>query len=218
MELLFRLYNNDRKNNSTLLVCAAYCCFLLLVRAKITNSIYLFFLIWNLFLAAIPYALILYLKNYPVHQRNRIWTVVLLCGWLLFLPNSFYIITDLIHLEKSAEATKWFDLIIVSSFASVCFIMGILSLSEFENIAAGRLSLTKLRILIIIICFLCGMGIYLGRVQRYNSWDIIGNPIELLIDMATIVTSAKILAFAFNFGLFIYIFYQIRNYLFNTKF
>lgn len=217
MKLLFILFNNDRKNNSVLLFCAVYCCFLLLVRAKITDSIYLFFLVRNLFLAAIPYTLIIYLKNYLVLQQNKIYTIVLLFCWLLFLPNSFYIITDIIHITKSSETTKWLDLIIVSSFAIIGFVMGLLSLSKFESLIGTLLSPHKIRILIPIICFLCGLGIYLGRIQRYNSWDIISNPIRLIVNITAIITSSELLLFSFNFGLFIYIFYQICKYMFANR-
>jgi len=217
MKLLLTLFNNDKKNNSVLLFCVIYCCFLLLVRAKITNSIYLFFLVRNLILAAIPYLLIIYLKNYLVRQQNKIYTIILLSGWLLFLPNSFYIITDLIHITKSAETMRWLDLIIVSSFAIIGFIMGLLSLLKFENLIGRLLSPDKIQILIPLISFLCGIGIYLGRVQRYNSWDIISNPIKLTMGVLAIVTSSELLLFSFNFGLFIYIFHQICKYLFVNK-
>lgn len=133
MKLLLTLFNNDRKNNFVLLLFVIYCCFLLLVRAKITNS------------------------------------------------------------------------------------MGLLSLSKFEILISRLLNPNKVQILIPIISLLCGVGIYLGRIQRYNSWDIIGNPIKLIINVIAIGTSTELLLFSFNFGLFIYILYQIYKYLFISK-
>lgn len=64
---------------------------------------------WNLFLAWIP--LIFALAAWLLIQR-RTWMPVillLLAGWLLFLPNAAYIITDLIHLRARNGAPLWYD-------------------------------------------------------------------------------------------------------------
>lgn len=51
MKFALKLYHQDKKVNQTMFLYMIYCLTLLLVRAKITQSVYLFFLIWNLFLA-----------------------------------------------------------------------------------------------------------------------------------------------------------------------
>ena len=52
------------------------------------------FLIWNLFLAWIP---VFFAAGFAVVHR-RVWLVPLGLGWLAFLPNSPYLVTDLVHL------------------------------------------------------------------------------------------------------------------------
>ncbi|MBF4473604.1 DUF1361 domain-containing protein [Flavobacterium sp. HJJ] len=211
MQLITRLFNSNRKINSVLFLFTAYCLILLVVRAKLTNTVYLFFLVWNLFLAFIPYLFISCLKTQISFQKSKIKTLALLFLWLLFLPNSFYILTDLIHLSQSENHLFWFDLVVISSYALIGFTLGIISLIEFENIIRTYTSTLIINLLIPVICFLCGIGIYLGRILRYNSWDILSSPIKLFQDTLTSLLSVHALLFSFYFGVYIYLFYSLRK-------
>jgi uncharacterized membrane protein len=211
MIFIFKLFNTNRKINSILLLFTVYCLVLLIVRVKLTHSIYHFFLVWNLFLAFIPYFFISYLKTKIFLQRSKIKTLLLLFLWLLFLPNSFYLLTDLIHLSQSNDHLIWFDLVVFSSYALIGFTIGIVSLLEFENIIKNYTSSLITQLIIPIICFLSGVGIYLGRVLRYNSWDIMSNPIELIKDIVTSLLSTHSLLFSFYFGAYIYLFYCLKK-------
>ncbi|WP_394799703.1 DUF1361 domain-containing protein [Flavobacterium amniphilum] len=167
------------------------------------------FLVWNLFLAGIPYVLLLAARKYNQDKQIGFKIGFSLFIWLLFLPNSFYIVTDLVHLTKSDQSTIWLDILILCSFSITGFFMGILSILEFEKIIKHFFT-PKITIMIIPgICFLCGFGIYLGRVLRYNSWDILSNPQKLLFDIGILLTSRDSLFFSALFGLFIYSIYLI---------
>ena len=211
MQLIIKLFNSNRKINSVLFLFTIYCLLLLIVRAKLTNTIYLFFLVWNLFLAFVPYFFISYLKTQIEVQKSKIKTVSLLFLWLLFLPNSFYILTDLIHLSQSGSHLFWFDLVAISSYALIGFTLGIVSLIEFENIIKTYTSNLITNLIMPAICFLCGVGIYLGRILRYNSWDIISNPFELVRAIFLSVTSVNALLFSFYFGVYIYLFLLLKK-------
>nr|WP_315152352.1 DUF1361 domain-containing protein [uncultured Flavobacterium sp.] len=211
MQLIIKLFNSNRKINSVLFLFTIYCLLLLIVRAKLTNTIFLFFLVWNLFLAFVPYFFISYLKTQITVQKSKIKTLSLLFIWLLFLPNSFYILTDLIHLSQSSSHLFWFDLVAISSYALIGFTLGIVSLIEFENIIKTYTSNLITNFIMPIICFLCGIGIYLGRILRYNSWDIISNPLELLRATFVSLSSAHALLFSFYFGVYIYLFLSLKK-------
>nr|WP_315203311.1 DUF1361 domain-containing protein [uncultured Flavobacterium sp.] len=211
MQLIIKLFNSNRKINSVLLLFTAYSLILLVIRAKLTNTIYLFFLVWNLFLAFIPYLFISYLKTQITIQKNKIKTLSLLFLWLLFLPNSFYILTDLIHLSQSNSHLFWFDLVVISSYALIGFTLGIISLTEFENIIRAYTSSLITNLIMPAICFLCGIGIYLGRILRYNSWDIISNPLEIVRAIFLSLSSAHALLFSFYFGVYIYLFLSLKK-------
>ncbi|PKB18081.1 DUF1361 domain-containing protein [Flavobacterium sp. 5] len=211
MQLIIKLFNTNRKINSVLVLFTMYCLILLVIRAKLTNTIYLFFLIWNLFLAFIPYFFISYLRAKISIHKSKIKTLSLLFLWLLFLPNSFYILTDLIHLSQSSNHLVWFDLVVISSYALIGFTLGIVSLIEFETIIKIYASSLIANLIMPAICFLCGIGIYLGRILRYNSWDIISDPLELIQAILTSISSTHALLFSFYFGVYIYLFYSLKK-------
>lgn len=211
MNIVLKLFNQNKKANQLLLFYSIYCLSLLLVRAKITNSIYLFFLIWNLFLAVIPYVISSHLLTLDLKKVAKLKVLTFSAVWLAFIPNSFYIITDLVHLARSNGHIFWLDLIIVSSHALIGFAFGLMSLLHFEKIAKQFTSVKNANFLIPTICFLCGIGIYIGRILRYNSWDIISNPIDLGIDLFQMAISLKSILFSIHFGVFIYFSFLIKK-------
>lgn len=211
MQFIIKLFNSNRKINSVLFLFTIYCLILLVIRVKLTHTIYLFFLVWNLFLAFVPYIFISFLKAQNTIQKSKIKTFSFLFLWLLFLPNSFYILTDLIHLSQSSNHLFWFDLVVISSYALIGFTLGIISLIEFENIIKTYTSPLITNLIMPAICFLCGIGIYLGRILRYNSWDIISNPLELIWATLVSLSSVHALLFSFYFGAYIYLFLSLKK-------
>lgn len=211
MNLILKLFNQNKSVNQLLLFYCIYCLSLLLVRAKITNSIYLFFLIWNLFLGMIPYIITSFLMSLNLKNVSNFKLFIYSFIWLAFIPNSFYILTDLVHLNKSKGDVFWLDLIILSSYSLIGFAFGLISIIHFEKIAQNFITKNKVHTIIQVICFLCGFGIYIGRILRYNSWDIIGNPIDLVEDLFQQAISFKSILFTVLFGVFIYFSFLIKK-------
>lgn len=211
MNFALKLYHQDKKVNQTLILYMIYCLTLLLVRAKITQSVYLFFLIWNLFLAFVPYVISSYFQSLDTKNNPKFKRYTLLTVWLLFIPNSFYIITDLVHLDNSDGFIFWLDLIIISSYTLIGFGLGLLSLSHFEKTLKTIISKKYVPITLFCISSLCGFGIYVGRILRYNSWDIISNPFDLIVDLSIAATSKTSLFFSIQFGIFIYFAFLIKK-------
>ncbi|WP_339888593.1 DUF1361 domain-containing protein [uncultured Flavobacterium sp.] len=176
-----------------------------------TTSIYLMFLIWNLFLAVIPFLLTSYLKTRNLFE-NKFKNGIIVIIWLLFLPNSFYIITDFVHLSLSNSYTFWYDLLLISSYSTLGFLLGIISLQDFEKSLSSKFSSLITSILLFSISILSGFGIYLGRILRYNSWDILKNPIDLFTDLLNIFFTTKSLGFSILFGCFIYFIFRVSKH------
>lgn len=217
MNLAVKLFYQNKKANQSLLFYGIYCLSLLLVRAKLTHSIYLFFLIWNLFLAVVPYGISSYLLTMDLKKTSKFKILFISAVWLAFIPNAFYIITDLIHLANSEGNLFWLDLIIVSSYALIGFTFGLLSLLHFEKITRQYISIKTVDFIIPTISILCGFGIYIGRIMRYNSWDILSNPIDLAFDLFQMAISIKAILFSLHFGVFIYFSFLIKKNLISNN-
>ncbi len=191
---------------------------LLLIRIIKTDSVYYLFLVWNLFLACVPYVITLLLSFGKVN-RFIFWSGFII--WLAFLPNSPYILTDLQHIRLSTLQSVWFDVLLILSFAINGMIMGFASLWIMQKLLCERFSKKTTQIITYLILLLCGFGIYLGRVLRWNSWDILQNPIGILSDILKRILfpmqHINTWAFTIGFGGFLIITYRLIQYYHEQK-
>ncbi len=166
-----------------LLLTSALACTILTARVMRVHHLGYVFLVWNLILAWIPYWLSLWAsasqRRYP-----RAWWRLVVPGalWLLFFPNAPYIVTDLVHLYDRPPVPLWFDIGLLAAFMlSGCF-LAVVSLHVMQTLvkrlAGGLISW----LFVLGAVGLSGLGVYLGRVQRWNSWDIVLYPRAVLAD------------------------------------
>jgi len=178
------LQDHGRLKTTVFLVTMSLFCFLLSVfRVFISETRGYLFLNWNLFLALIPWLLTSIAILWKL--QSRIAVLLILAAWLLFFPNSLYILTDLIHLRAMQDAPVWLDLIIVLSFAWAGLCFGFVSLTDIEFFLRTRFKAGGKFVILLSVCmvYLAAFGIYLGRFLRWNSWDLLGNPAALLNDI-----------------------------------
>jgi len=172
-----------------LLASALFSCGLLATRMIVTDSIQYIFLPWNLFLAFIPYAITRWMSARPELFEHRVKRFVLLALWMLFIPNAFYIITDLFHLRNVHSAPRWFDLLLVFSFAWNGILFGVISLRRVELIIGLDRGPVYSMGLIFAVMWLNALGIYIGRYLRFNSWDIVTDPFNLMIEIGDLIVN-----------------------------
>jgi uncharacterized membrane protein len=171
------------ETDQTLLLSCSFSCALLVFRIFYTGELLFAFLLWNLFLAYLPYFISCFLKKHLQWIEEDMRFVIAFSIWLLLLPNSFYILTDLFHLRRIESVPQWFDLAMIFSFAWNGLLLGVLSLRQMEKIVAAKWSLKKGWVFLVPVIFLCALGIYIGRYLRYNSWDVLTNPFGLASDI-----------------------------------
>lgn len=165
------------KKHLWLFISIAFSCALLLIRVMASNTLTYAFLVWNLFLAWIPFMLSEYLSNHVVKKTKGL---ILLFSWLIFFPNAPYIITDLFHFRARNPVPLYFDLILCFSFTWNGLLLGILSLINIENWVSNKWETKTTLLLTTLSLVLCGFGIYIGRYLRWNSWDLVTSPLDLL--------------------------------------
>lgn len=166
-----------------LLLSCAFSLALAAARVLYTGQLMFLFLVWNLFLGWLPYYLSSVLINKLQWIEDTKKFVPLFICWLLLLPNSFYIITDLFHLEERQPVPLWFDLALIFSFAWNGLLMGALSIRQMEKIVAAKWNLSSPFLFLAPLSFLCGLGVYIGRYLRYNSWDVFTSPFAVVQDV-----------------------------------
>jgi len=192
-----------------------FCIALLLIRAKITHSIFFFFLIWNLFLAYTPLALAsVMMSKISLIEKPYCFYPLLLC-WLLLLPNAPYLITDFTHLGKEDGVPIWFDILLLISFAAAGMFFGLASMKKMYAILASKFNASIAHSIMLITCLLSGFGIYLGRFLRYNSWDILYRPFSLMAgifgSLFSVQSCRPAWGIMLGFGTLMYLLFSLYN-------
>jgi uncharacterized membrane protein len=169
-------------------------------------------LVWNLFLAWIPYlfaikAAALY------HLFPRQWWLLILPGgiWLVFFPNAPYIVTDFFHLSDHPNIPLWYDILMLTTFAWTGVFLAIASLRTMQALVKIYFGLFISWFFVAVALSLGGLGIYLGRFERWNSWDLLSHPKSILKDIAVQVidpwSNLGFFGFTLLFTFFLFICY-----------
>ncbi|MGT2926793.1 DUF1361 domain-containing protein [Streptococcus cuniculipharyngis] len=148
-------------------------------------------LIWNMFLAllALDFAYLAYGAKRKLFKA--IWAVL----WLFFYPNTFYMLTDIIHMYFAGDALwQRSSMILFMLFvASILFgvLSGVVSLQLIFRTFAVKNMLLRY-VLIGNLSVLSSFAIHIGRYARLNSWDIFIRPMTVLQKIVDVVSWAAI--------------------------
>lgn len=157
------------------------CVAMLVLRAGLTGQLEMRSLVWNLFLAVIPFPVAWGVDALGRNRRVNGWLLALpTMVWLVFFPNSPYLVTDLIHLRPTPNVPLWYDSLVFFAFSATGLLLGLTSLYLVQSTVARRLGRTWGAAVALLAIAMGSYGIYLGRVERWNSWDVLTNPRELL--------------------------------------
>lgn len=176
-----------RNNQMSLFMSGILLCYLCMGIAAGKTGVPVRWLFWNLFLAVIPfYTSLVTLFFLKIKYIRWIMVPFLLAIWLLFLPNSFYMLTDLIHLNGShlildlsaglysSDLSQWIQILYIAAGILLGIFFGIYStVIIYLNILSQKCPRFISGCAVLIISFLVGYGVYIGRFLRVNTWDIL---------------------------------------------
>ncbi|HET7528750.1 MAG TPA: DUF1361 domain-containing protein [Candidatus Saccharimonadales bacterium] len=158
---------------------------LLCFRIILTGTTRYSFIPWNLLLAWASLALAVILCRNLRHHRWLSWpNIALSLLWLIFLPNTWYVLTDFIHVVPNGEISQLYDIVMISLLVFVGFALGFAGLFLVHRELLNRIRALRSYIIIELIILFCGFAIYLGRDLRWNTWDVITNPGSVLVNVS----------------------------------
>ncbi|MFT5165188.1 MAG: putative membrane protein [Saprospiraceae bacterium] len=169
------------------------------------------FLVWNLFLAWIPYWIAITINGCYQRTRSKMLAFGMIIAWLLFFPNAPYILTDLLHLHNRHPVPFWYDLMLIVSFAWTGLMLGFISLHEVRLFIKKHYSEKGSWLFTFGATILCSYGIYLGRCLRWNTWDILTKPHLLIQDIFLSVTDSMAINITVIFSVFLLLGYMTLN-------
>ncbi|MEM8567979.1 MAG: DUF1361 domain-containing protein [Bacteroidota bacterium] len=189
---------------------SAFCVTLIVLSYIKSDNFTYFFLGWNLFLAWVPLAFAMIWRHRFQYGNPSKWkSGGIFCLWLLFFPNAPYLITDLVHLNNRFNPAIWADTLLLFSCALAGLMVGIYSLHIVHNLVLKSLNAIKSWLVIGVSLILTGYGIYLGRIQRWNSWDLFTNPVMLLTDTIYQLTNPQAIKMTIGFSVLLFLIYFI---------
>jgi uncharacterized membrane protein len=154
-------------------------------RIVLSGTVRYWFVPENLALAWIALFLAWLLSKELKNRRWLSWqNLGLTVLWLLFLPNTWYVLTDYIHIFPNGEVSQLFDIVLMSLLVFTGFILGFTSLFLVHRELLHRIGRLKSYLLVEVAIFTSSFAIYLGRDLRWNSWDVIKNPGGVLVNVS----------------------------------
>ena len=153
-------------------------------------------ILWNLFLAYIPFVLSFWLFRRKRIVRSLLWWIAyVVC--IAFLPNAPYMLTDIIHLMDAIRDgySVWVLTIIfvpLHAFAMLAgfeaYVVSVMNQSHYLVKEGAKQYVTLAELLS---RALAAVGIYLGRFLRFNSWDLVTSPDTVLLSTLDTLTSRR---------------------------
>lgn len=132
------------------------------------------FLTWNIFLALVPFDLALMIRG--IAPKSKLLALPLTLIWLIFYPNTIYMITDFAHLSAiGTDLVTSVQILNYSLLATGIFLgvsMGISSARLVLQSWFPENSQTKKLFVFTLLSALSAYAIYIGRYLRLNSWDL----------------------------------------------
>ena len=195
-----------QKTILTLLFISLFSLALIAVRLIYSEQILYFFLLWNLFLAWLP--VVFAWLAVRLHKR-ALSALAAAFMWLLFFPNAPYLVTDLIHLQAFPPVPLWYDLILLLDFAVLGMFLGIVSLRMMHSLIDAYLGLFAGWLFVLAALGAGGLGVFIGRFLRWNSWDLFTRPLALLYDVLANLTETRTLVISGLLALLLFFTYLI---------
>lgn len=150
---------------------------LVFITMALNWSLQYWYLPYNLILAWVPLviALLLVTKRFSPFVQ-----LILLATWLAFLPNAYYLVTDIIHITEELRVSYSLDTVALFAVIAPGVAAGAYSFLLIDQRYFKKFSYSLRLAILGGISLLVSVGVYLGRTLRWNSWDLVLHPFDVI--------------------------------------
>lgn len=134
--------------------------------------------------------------------------IILLVLWLLFVPNTLYLLSDVIHFFQQLikingfdKLILFFEYLIVASFGIFSFVVGMYPFEQLTKTVKLLKTHQQKKAIFIMTQFVIAFGIVMGRVERTHSWEVFFNPQKVFHDALAVITSPSLMLFVVTTGI-----------------
>ncbi len=194
------------------------------------NGYYFIAILWNLLLILVPFFLCLYLNFYWRKTKfkklyHKIYAAIIIFIWLLFIPNTAYVITEVRHLLNFCPVNE-FDICLAHAWMILFFfiyaVLGwvayVYLVNQMRILIYEILGKVYAHIYIWSIIPIISLGMLLGLFNRWNSWEIFFHPAEMIESILIYFLNFSYFLNWLIFTLFMYLLYFGGNTLLKNKF
>lgn len=180
--------------------------------------------VWNLLLLLVPFLVALLLRRYYNsskfrYGRQKLAAFLLFFVWLLFIPNTAYLLTDIRHLMGYCPSDSYWNVCVDSAWMPLAFftysLIGwlafVLLLNQMRELVAVVYTRQTARLFLVVVIPLIALGVLLGLIHRFNSWDIFVQPMTIMETIRDYFLSRVYARNWLIFTLFLYILYFIGD-------
>ncbi len=164
---------------------SALCVAFYIVRVVVTGTWHFIFVPENLALAWLALAIGWFLTK---RLKVRAWTswqnICLSLLWLFFLPNTWYVLTDFVHVVPTGEISQLYDIVMMCSLVIAGFCLGFASLYMIHGEFLKRRSTAWSGWAVAAILLLSSFAIFIGRDLRWSTWDVVTNPTSVILNVS----------------------------------
>ena len=136
-------------------------------------------LMLNLFHGFLPLVFAFLLKQF-YDKLNSFFFWLFTLVWVLYYPNSPYMISGLKHIAATPKEFQNYDTLIIFSLAMLSLFYGLISLKIMYNLFRKRHGKKFANLIITITLLLSCLGFYMGHVLFLFSADFFKHPIKVI--------------------------------------
>lgn len=126
----------------------------------------------------------LLIKELGKHRWLSWQNVALSVIWLFFIPNTWYVLTDFLHVYTTGEISQIYDIAMMSSLVICGFGLGFAGLYMVHMELLKRLASKTAHLVVAGVLLVSSFGIYLGRDLRWSTWDVVVNPGGIILNVS----------------------------------
>lgn len=195
----------------------------------LVNGYPLITIAWNIFLLAVPFFLAKILisfwrKTRFLSFKSKLFGFVLFCVWLLFAPNAAYIISDVRHISGFCPDNKYlicpenaWMIIFFFTYGIIGWIGHVYLINQMKYLIKKLWGKIGVFAYLWLISPIISLGLLLGLVNRWNSWDAFLHPTEVLESAWLYVNDWTYFKNLLIYTIFLYILYFVGDILFVQK-
>lgn len=134
--------------------------------------------------------------------------IILFALWLLLIPNTLYLLSDIIHFSQqlikintSDKIILFLEYLVVVAFGVVSFVVGMYPFEQLTKTAKLLKTPQQKKSAFAIVQFIIAFGIVMGRVERTHSWEVFFDPLKVLHDAFTVIFSPTLMFFVIITGI-----------------